>query len=249
MLPSMSLLMEQVVAEELRTIRTLLELSQDQFGSKMRFHGFHKWTRATVAAVETGRRRLTLGELFGVARVLEVPLWLLLLGHHDRVALAEDLETRSAVIRHMLGDALTAKDAEDFKVTMPPEVADMDRISNVQAELCMSLAPEATQQMLLRAAGGELEQIIARHYATGFGGTEPSDGWTIVVAAAAQGRYGKSATEERDARAPTPEQRQHISRTITAELIDEINQTMEAWVGEIYGRFPGRPGSKKGGGT
>lgn len=232
------------MAEALRAIRTSWAWSQDAFAAQMRFHGFLEWNRATVAAVETGRRRLTLGELFGVSRVLEIPIPMLLVWNHDRVALTEHLETRAVVVRYLLGQEPTAKDAEAFQVTMPANVADMDRISNTQAQLCMFLAPGATQQMLLQAAQGELEQTIARQIADESDGSR-GEGWRIVVAAAARGLYDKSATEERDARATSPDKRQHMSRAITAEIIAAVNRALQAYVDAVDRRFPGRPVSEE----
>lgn len=244
MLPNMAPLMEQVVAEALRGVRGTMELSQDQLAAKMRFLGFLDWSRATVAAVETGRRRVTLGEVFGIARVLEIPVWSLLVWNHDRVALANNLETSAASVRQMLK---TAKDSEAFRVTMNPDVADMDRISNTQADLCLRMAPKATQQMLLQAARGELEQTIGRRYLADEDGEDPSEGWPIVAAAAAHCLYdGRSATEERDARATTPDSRQHVSRAIAIEIVGAVDRARREEVWETDRRFPGRPGAEKG---
>jgi transcriptional regulator with XRE-family HTH domain len=63
-----------VVARNVRAERARLRWTQDQLADHL------DWTRATLAAVETGRRALLVSDLPDLCRALDVPVARLLIG-------------------------------------------------------------------------------------------------------------------------------------------------------------------------
>lgn len=63
-----------VVARNVRAERARLRWTQDQLADRL------DWTRATLAAVETGRRALLVSDLPDLCRALDVPVARLLIG-------------------------------------------------------------------------------------------------------------------------------------------------------------------------
>lgn len=61
-----------VVGENVKSYRLLRRLTQDELAARMRQLDWPKWTQPTVAETEKGRRDVKLGELLGLALVLDV---------------------------------------------------------------------------------------------------------------------------------------------------------------------------------
>lgn len=95
--------LSDVVAENVRVLRTLRRLSQSDLAARMSYLG-HEWTRATVSDVERSRRNVTVDELLGLALSLrtEVPNLLDPAGIDGRAqealdyGIADPIPTRSA---------------------------------------------------------------------------------------------------------------------------------------------------------
>src|SRR5438105_1114013 len=68
---------QAVLGQNLRRRREALGLNQEQVAQRARVVGL-SWTRATVAAVELGRRSATLGEALVLQGLLNIPLAALL---------------------------------------------------------------------------------------------------------------------------------------------------------------------------
>ena len=63
-----------VVAAAIRTIRDNAELTQAEMARLMVKAGFVTWKRITVAEVESGKRKLSIEEMMGVAALFDVPV-------------------------------------------------------------------------------------------------------------------------------------------------------------------------------
>jgi|SRR5579862_8409676 len=72
-----------VVGSLVRRRREAKGLLLDEVAEEMRAHGFPEWVRATVSALELGRRKLDLEELCGVCLALDVELPQLLNGGEE----------------------------------------------------------------------------------------------------------------------------------------------------------------------
>jgi transcriptional regulator with XRE-family HTH domain len=62
---------EDVLARNVAALRTRERLNQELVAERMRALGYSSWLRQTVANVESGKRRLTGGEIHALAWVLE----------------------------------------------------------------------------------------------------------------------------------------------------------------------------------
>jgi transcriptional regulator with XRE-family HTH domain len=65
---------QAVLSVNLRRIRLAREMLQEDVAEEMRKVGCRAWTRATVAAVEIGRRDLSLGEMWLLQMALNAPI-------------------------------------------------------------------------------------------------------------------------------------------------------------------------------
>jgi hypothetical protein len=154
----------------LRAFRTAQGLRQDDVARAARQVGL-TWTRSVVVALEAGRRYLTIDEFAHLPRMLEllgVPPGRAdaLLKSHARLA---ELELVPVLPRKALG----------ISVVVPAAMVEAFRAED-----------RVTVDAAYRAAGGDLEQKVARRY-----GLTP-----MVVALIAQKTWGRSITEERDRR-------------------------------------------------
>jgi transcriptional regulator with XRE-family HTH domain len=67
-----------VLAENIRAIRSRKRLGQTDVGERMRSLGFDQWHRQTMGKVERGERRLMAEEIIGLAFALETSIGTLL---------------------------------------------------------------------------------------------------------------------------------------------------------------------------
>lgn len=63
--------MSQVLARNIRVLREVLAISQDDLAERMSQIGHAQWTQTTVSAVERGTRKLDLDELVALSLCLE----------------------------------------------------------------------------------------------------------------------------------------------------------------------------------
>jgi len=150
------------------------------------------WTRAKVEAIENGRRRVTIGELVGLAMMFGVRVEELVRTNRPWVRIGE----ASAVTSRALGGIFKGRNPRSFDLT------DYDFPANRQAKVSIRPAFEL-------AVRGELEGLMRRRF-----GIEAAD---LVKAAVAL--WGRMPSDERDARAQSrPRAKQWISRDLMNEL-------------------------------
>jgi transcriptional regulator with XRE-family HTH domain len=83
----------EVVARSVKWVRESARITQQQLADDMGRLGFVNWKRITVAEVESGKRRLSVEEMIGIAVLFDVPVAYLMAGFRgdEVVALNERL--------------------------------------------------------------------------------------------------------------------------------------------------------------
>lgn len=217
-----------VIGQNLRRIREGREERQEDVAKRARVGGL-KWTRATVAAVETGARTMSLAELVLLAHVLLVPVQRFLEGD-GWVELAPGAEATRKGIRTMLGDPDAAMNMPIGRNFRTPATRNLDaafaglkdrllHVKEIAERYGMGATTLADSAWWEDAATDEAERKAARKL-----GVDPLE---VVVASAS--RWGRSLTAERDRRvaglvdestAPRTIQsvRGHVTRALLAEL-------------------------------
>jgi hypothetical protein len=232
------LTVDQAIGQRLRELRLESGLRQDQVATAARRMGL-RWTQSTVAAIERGNRALSLGEWFLLPSVVGFadgvtghwPKLAELLPDAGRVALSVETTADVDVLRAELAGSLD----EDSRHPLGDYETPFSRKANEgmrrQLAKWKELAP-LWPGMTLRgaqgaeeAARGDAERKAARKL-----GVEP-----LRLSVAAHGRYGRSFTDERDARvadqAPADASprslqalRGHVTRAMLAELAPALER-------------------------
>jgi len=208
--------LNEAIAEGVRELRAGRGWTQDRLADRMRAAGFLGWTRAMVGALETRRRQLSAGDLVALSVAFGVPPGDLIPRRPGSVRLDDGTPVPLEAVRLALGGK--PKAAERALGGIPPK-------TGAGARRAQSPGRKAPRALIERAAKGELELHIARSL-----GIDPHE-----VAATAFGLYGRSATEERDRRAPDPG-RPGVKRQVSRRIIREIRSAVEARADQ------GRPG-------
>ena len=184
----------KLIGTRLRELRERAGVRQEQIAASARQAGFQGWTQATVAAVESGRRRLSLEEFLVLPTILE---W----AGVGQIPLADLLSDGLAALSpHAVVGAGTAVSAETLRamlsgraaVDMPqtPKRLDTPKTQEVRRGFGVGdLSPERVYRVALASQGG------AEVHAARVLGCSP-----LAVALAAERTWRRSLTEERDAR-------------------------------------------------
>ena len=215
-----------LLAENLRRLRTDAGVTVDQVARAAYGHGLD-WTATFLSGVEKGTRGLTAEQLLALPVVLadalgfRVTLTDLLAGDAPVLLVAEPPGTRSgrqraAVPAGYLRDLVTGEPVPR-PFSAPPQPGPVPEVSPAQraAEQVREIRRAGLGDVDIRALGraqagaGEAETRLARKLAV------PS----IVVVAAAASLWGRSLTEERDARVAAGEGPvATVSRRLTGDL-------------------------------
>lgn len=162
--------------------------SQDDLARQLREVGL-PWRRVTVAEFETGARGLSIEEAILIAVALGVPLDELI-GKGPRVALGEAVAQVDDVGAVVVGD-LSPERAFESVFDLPWRRAKREDYARLRRY--KDLWPRGSYQQIraaLTAAESEVEGVAARSF-----GIEPA-----VLSVLAFKRWGRSLTDERDAR-------------------------------------------------
>jgi transcriptional regulator with XRE-family HTH domain len=198
--------------------RTEQGLTQDELARKLRSIASLDWSRAVVAAIETGRRELTLPELALLLAILDTNLGDILkdAGTIELVPGREVVDAEDLVAglcgRQKLGEVITVHPTIARALAKAYEALRAER---------KAIWPKATQAQVIHAeqAMGEADAKAARSL-----GVTPRQ-----VTLAAHRLWGRSLTEERDARVldrisdrASARTRQALRGHVTRTLIDEL---------------------------
>ena len=223
-----------LAAERLRSIREAAHVDQEAIAREAREWGL-RWTRSTVAAIETGRRSIELGELLLLPSVIHSATHARVtladfFPDSCRVALGAEAEVSGAGFRHFLSGTTDDKTPAELGLRAPWTTAFLETARWVHAYTqdleeavasAEALWPSAPRRDLIdaeRDAVQEVEQRAARRL-----GVSPP--W--LVSLAARKMWGRSLTAERDRRlalvgAGTPGSLRAQAGHITRELMKEL---------------------------
>jgi len=215
-----------VVGARIRALREERGLTQDSMVRGLRALGLD-WTRSALAKVETGHRDLVrLPELLVVAAYFKVTLAELLRTETGEVL---ELNDRTGIAPRQLRDALGGA---PVRITWlhgfePHDSAAMQEwLSKFDARRARGPTRKEAAELMAaaEAAKGETEEVIARRLEVN----------ALDVAVAALRTFGRSLTDEREARVserggrvPTARSLQAIRGHITRELIDELKPVLD----------------------
>ncbi len=209
---------DTVIGANIRRLRDQRGSTQDDVAREFQAVGLD-WSRAIVAAVEDGRRRIGADDLVLAAYALGVSPADLLEGSGP--VLAGALAVRLADLREAFSDQPVRQVRAWVPKQSEAEKRAMSRQLQATIRYLESAWPDVTVQELAAAkrdARGEAEQKAARRL-----GVSAED-----VSVAAHARWGRSLTAERDARVedaePTADRRVlqarrgHVTRQLLADL-------------------------------
>lgn len=217
-----------VVGERLRSLREDRGARQEDVADAVRLAGL-EWTRSTVAAIEAGRREVSLEELLLLSLAYRLPLSFFFEGD-GRVDLTPGATATRSVIRAKLNGDTQRWGPDDWDVPSDrvwPEFLAL--LTNWHSRYAWAWPdmPEGTGGMLAAAEAaraGEAEHTVAKRF-----GVAP-----VGVSMAAFGRWGRGFTAERDRRvadeaAPDASARslQALRGHVSRALIDELAPTLE----------------------
>lgn len=211
-MPTNAKSLSQVIGESLRAIRTGRSERQDEVAADARGYGLD-WTRATVAAIETGKRELRPGELVLLPWIYGVELGELIpadahvrLGPNATASgKAVSAALRGAGLEQRMGE-FEFPVKEQLRVGMQALADRFRKLSRISPTLGEVEDAEAD-------AAGEVEQRAADRLGVD----------ALHLALLARRRWGHSLTTERDRRAPDDvRSRGHITRTLLSELQPDL---------------------------
>lgn len=208
---------QRVIAANLRRWRESKGWAQDRMASHIRADTGLAWSRATLAAIETGHRGLSLDEVLLLAHALNVPLATL-------AASDEDVEvgplTLSATVYGSLlrGKSIAGRIA-DQSTTATWRPTPSDRVTVISSDE-LENARRAQE-----AARGDTERTVARQM-----GVSPE-----TVGRTAVELWGHGLADERDRQLTArgistddpgaPGHRAHITRALVKDLVTRLPET------------------------
>lgn len=220
--------LSRVIGERMKAVREAHGWRQDEVAARARDHGL-RWTRATVAGIETGRREVTAGEMVLLPDLLRYAVELPdLIPSGTWVALGPDAFASSEGVRaRLVGEAGPSLPAElDVPYTRKFRRAAQQAVEAMRSpewQQAMRAYEAGMEAVWPKAKGGSLQrwitaerdadQEVERRAAERLGVDARH------LALAARRRWGHSLTEERDRRTPAGvSSRGHITRALLAEL-------------------------------
>jgi transcriptional regulator with XRE-family HTH domain len=213
----------KVVGQNVQRRRLGLGMRQDELAARLRDGFGLQWTRATVAAVETGRRQVRLDEVPTVCAAFLCTPADLFVGDGP-VALADGVKAQLPAVRKLMaGEQDMALVDLGWK---PPRMSreDANRLRQRFGVLARLADGTVTIGRVLKAKQGEAEQKAARKL-----GVDAE-----MVTVAALGLWKRSLTEHRDAivaeTAPadaSPRTLQAMRGRVTRELVEELRIRIE----------------------
>lgn len=213
-----------VVGSRLADRRKDQGLTQDEVARKLRSLAGLDWTRAVIAAIETGRRELTVPELALLLAILDTNLGDLL----DGAGTVELVPGREVADAEALVAGLCGRQTLADVITVHPAIAKamLRGFEALRAE-AQAIWPKATLGQLVKAerAMGEADDKAARTL-----GVTP---WKVTLAS--HRLWGRSLTEERDERVKAKASPDASARTlqairghVTRGMIEELRPALGA---------------------
>lgn len=209
---------DQVVGGNVRRLRG--GQRQDELAVQLRQLGC-EWTQATVAAVETGRRRVRISELPPLCSALDCSISELLAGD-GQVELPSGQLASLPTMRGVVTGETKFRSAARAPRYRRHDAAH-ERLER-HARLAPTIDARSMATQIRPAAGGEAERNAARKL-----GTDP-----LTVTVAAFGLWGRSLTAERDAQVTdqasadaSARSLQAIRGRVTRRLVEQLQERIE----------------------
>jgi len=216
---------QKAVGATIRRIREAYELRQEELAAMARSEWGLTWTRATVAAIETGKRELSPVEFLLLKPMLSVRYEDLF---PDKQPI---LITPEAIVRSDFLKALFSPEFDHERILVEPEFkrsrAWIDEglgiLSSLQLKMSKFPKDAFFWRKLKQHAAGDAEQKAARKL-----GVEP-----VVIAVAAYNLWDRSLSDERDHRAKeltitsSAGRLQNIRGHVTRELLRELERVLK----------------------
>jgi transcriptional regulator with XRE-family HTH domain len=214
---------DAIVGSNVRRLRIARGWSQDEVARRAREEGL-QWSRSSVAAVEATNKTIDVSELVLLSLALDARIDELLAGD-ERVQLGDDTTRRLWEVRRILASDGARKGIEPPKgeieiMTRKEMEARMPNLRGFMEDARQDLSARAAS-----AASGEAEQKAARKFGIG----------AQQLSIFAFDLWGRSLTEERDARVNEADAqsgsakslqalRGHVTRHLLAELAPHLKE-------------------------
>jgi transcriptional regulator with XRE-family HTH domain len=226
---------EVALASTIRAERERLGLTQDEVAKQAVTHGFD-WTAASVAAIETKRRHVTIPEFLSLPFILggdlTVPGLLERLGRVEYAAGASVDGKFFALLAEGRNDKIRDADVREFGMTTPLDRRAARLVAEATAEFKNATA-------ILRRRGWKMthgareDALLASR-----GEAERKMGYTlkvpaVEVALAAQHLWGRSLTEHRDRLVDDAETGRESRRALRGHVTRQLRQQLAAELGKV----------------
>ena len=198
----------EVVGANVRRLREERNWTQGELARRC-FHFNLPWRRPTISLVEGGARELGMGELIVLAMVLNVTLADLFAGE-GMVQLVQGLSGRLPEIRTMFGQS-----AGDAHTEIKGLSEAIDHFLDVDYGDYLKRLSRAKYADTVARVVADARQEAEQKAAARLGVTAD------IVSACAHALWGRSLTEERDARVgpgTSPQARGHVTRQLIADI-------------------------------
>ncbi|MFN2490126.1 MAG: helix-turn-helix transcriptional regulator [Actinomycetota bacterium] len=216
--------LDDLIAGNIKLIRGERGLSQHDLAERARAAGL-PWTQGTVASIETGKRKVTKGEMLLLQHLLGAPLPILLQADED-IDLGGVLASSEGLDRLARGDTSVPVGVEvKLRWSVRPSSREEQRLAKSYGQA----TDEATLQRMAQATLREAERKAPKSLAERYG----LDVSAFEVVLASHDLWGRSLSDERDARLAEgsddpPERRRALRGHATRELFEELKKHMES---------------------
>jgi transcriptional regulator with XRE-family HTH domain len=184
----------KVVGSEIRRIRQYYEWRQEELAEKARQEWGLNWNRATVAAIESGKRELCPVEFLLLLPLLNLETYRQLFPANQAIAITPEVVLTSEVLKELFSPDVTPEQISDnrqFQESWAGVDEGLRIVKRLQLELKKFPKDSGFWRKLKQQAAGDAEQKAARKF-----GVRP-----MVIAVASYDRWNRSLSEERDVRA------------------------------------------------
>ncbi len=185
----------KAVGSEIQRIRENHKWRQEELAEKARREWGLRWNRATVAAIETGKRELSPIEFFLLLPLLELESYSELFPKNQAIAITPEVVLMSDVLRHLLPEyVMSPKDILDSRQFQESGVGVGEGLRTIkQLGLEAKKFPTTPDfwRRLKQHAAGDAEQKAARYLRV-----QP-----MVISVVSYNLWNRSLSEERDSRA------------------------------------------------
>jgi transcriptional regulator with XRE-family HTH domain len=223
-----------VIGENLQVLRQEHGRNQDDVATSARRFGL-RWTRATVAALETGRRSLDLGEYLLLPLILHGALGVevdvsTLVPATSTVQLGPDAFATGRAVRAAMTGRVTDVDLTELRTPRTVEWTRTLKAAGEKMSAAKRIWPKAKPVDLVNAEM-DSDQVVERRAAERLGVS------SFEVAVAARRLWNRSMTEERDRRLAAAGTMSgtsakayagHVTRQLTEELRPVVISAKEA---------------------